>query len=101
MQSFVTVELTLGNEFQLLAQKDMPALEARQWLDQQFVDLDCEPLRPSGKVLTADKVLAIAAHASQTHWSDTAWAQQFANATVAALARPVVKVDIPALAIKF
>lgn len=101
MQSFVTVQLSLDNQFQLLANDGLSALEARQWLDQQFVALDCEPLRASGKVLTADKVLAIAAQADRSHWSDTAWAQQFANATVAALARPVVKVDVPALAIKF
>lgn len=101
MQSFVTVELAADKQFQLLATEGLSALEARQWLDQQFVDMDCEPLRASGKVLTADKVLSIAAHASNAQWSDTAWAQQFANATVAALARPVVKVDVPALAIKF
>ena len=33
---------------------------ARRWLDEQFVANECEPLRASGKVLTADKVLALA-----------------------------------------
>ena len=33
---------------------------ARQWLDEQFVALECEPIRASGKVLTADKVMALA-----------------------------------------
>jgi len=34
--------------------------EARRWLDQEFTANDCEPLRASGKVLTADKVLVLA-----------------------------------------
>jgi hypothetical protein len=38
----------------------LPADEARRWLDEQFIANDCEPLRASGKVLTADKVLALA-----------------------------------------
>lgn len=101
MQNFVTVQLALDNQFDLLVNEEWAALDARQWLDQQFVALDCEPLRASGKVLTADKVLSIAAHATNTQWSDALWTQQFANATAAALARPVIKVDVPALAIKF
>ena len=36
---------------------------ARRWLDEQFLAFDCEPLRPTGKVLTADKVLALASAA--------------------------------------
>ena len=33
---------------------------ARWWLDEQFTRLGCEPLRPTGKVLIADKVLCVA-----------------------------------------
>ena len=36
----------------------MTSEEARRWLDEQFVANECEPLRATGKVLTADKVLA-------------------------------------------
>ena len=34
--------------------------QARRWLDDEFTRLDCEPLRASGKVLLADKVLTVA-----------------------------------------
>ena len=33
---------------------------ARAWLDGQFTELGCEPLRPTGKVLSADKVVVVA-----------------------------------------
>ena len=35
----------------------MPHDVARLWLDEQFTLMGCEPLRPTGKLLTADKVL--------------------------------------------
>jgi hypothetical protein len=43
----------------------MPNEDARRWLDEQFVANECEPLRASGKVLTADKVLALAQAAGE------------------------------------
>nr|WP_236580544.1 hypothetical protein [Rubrivivax sp. A210] len=80
----------------------MPNEDARRWLDEQFVANDCEPLRASGKVLTADKVLALAGAAGERRFSDdAAWAHSFARAAIAALGRPVVKVDVAAGAITF
>ena len=38
----------------------LPHDQARIWLDAQFTQMDCEPLRPTGKLLTADKVLVVA-----------------------------------------
>jgi hypothetical protein len=73
----------------------MPADDARRWLDDQFLAHDCEPLRPTGKVLTADKVLALATAAGARQFErDAAWAQDFARATLGALGRPVVTVDV-------
>jgi hypothetical protein len=69
--------------------------EARRWLDEQFVAHDCEPLRASGKVLNVDKVLVLASTVGEAHFAaDPAWAQAFARATVAALGRPLVRVDV-------
>ena len=46
---------------------ELPAPDvARRWLDDEFTRLDCAPLRASGKVLTADKLLAVAAEAGVT-----------------------------------
>lgn len=76
--------------------------EARRWLDEQFVANDCEPLRASGKVLTADKVLALAdAVGPQRFRDDAAWREAFARAVVAALGQPLVRVDVEARTLTF
>ena len=80
----------------------MPADEARRWLDEQFVAQECEPLRSSGKVLTADKVMAIATTVAPSKFSDdAAGAAAFARAALAALGRPMVTVDLDANAISY
>ena len=79
-----------------------PADEARRWLDEQFVANDCEPLRPSGKVLTADKVLALADGVGPERFeSDAVFRDAFARAVVAALGQAVVRVDVPARTLTF
>ena len=82
-------------------QAPLPADEARRWLDEQFVANECEPLRASGKVLTADKVMALAATVGAPKFADEAWAQAFARAALAALGRPLVKVDVAGGAISY
>lgn len=75
----------------------MPAEAARQWLDAQFLAHDCEPLRPTGKVLIADKVLALAAAAGPARFArDADWAHAFAAAVLGALGRSIVRVDLAA-----
>ena len=103
MQSEVFVTLSPGQEFTLDAES-APTLtheEARRWLDDEFVRLECEPLRASGKVLLADKVLTVATAAGAGLLADPVWSARFAGAAVAALARPVVRVDVPAMAVTF
>jgi hypothetical protein len=71
--------------------------DARRWLDRQFVDRDCEPLRASGKVLTADKLLAIAAAIGSPGFAaDEALRLDFARAATAASGRPQVDIDVEA-----
>jgi hypothetical protein len=79
----------------------MPNDEARAWLDQQFTQMDCEPLRPTGKLLTADKVVVVAQAAGSDKFADAAWAQAFARAASAALAKPMVHVDVAAMSISY
>ena len=90
-------------EVALPAGQALPAPEVgRRWLDEQFTANDCEPLRASGKVLIADKVLALAnAVGPKRFVQDTAWAQAFASATLGALARPVVTVDVEGGALSY
>lgn len=76
-------------------QPEMSSFEARQWLDEQFVAEECEPLRSMGKVLTVDKVMALARTVPAARFTeDEAWAQAFARATLAALGRRLVTVDL-------
>jgi hypothetical protein len=79
----------------------MPNDEARAWLDRQFTQMECEPLRPTGKLLTADKVVVVAQAAGSDKFADAAWAQDFARAASAALAKPMVHVDVAALSISY
>lgn len=68
--------------------------DGRRWLDAQFVANDCEPLRASGKVLTADKLLAIAMTVGKARFeNDASFRLGYARAATAALARPSVRVD--------
>lgn len=74
---------------------------ARRWLDEQFVRLECEPLRGSGKVLIADKLIQVAAAAGPAGFSDAAWALDFARATAGALSKALVKIDVPRQAVSY
>jgi hypothetical protein len=79
----------------------MPHDVARWWLDDQFTQMGCEPLRPTGKLLTADKVLVVAQAAGPQKFADAAWSLSFARAASAALAKPVVRIDVPAMSISY
>ncbi len=102
MRSEVIVRFAPDQEFALpLAAADaLPADAARRWLDEQFVANDCEPLRASGKVLTVDKLLAIATTVGPKRFAaDAAFAHGFARAAAAALGKTVVTIDVAASSI--
>jgi hypothetical protein len=103
MRSQIFVFLDKGVEFQFnVDEKSVMAHDvARQWLDTQFTELDCEPLRASGKVLTADKILRITQAAGAALFSDEKWATDYVRAVHAALAKPMIRVDVPAMAVTF
>ncbi len=90
--------------FDLDEVQPMPHDMARSWLDQQFTELGCEPIRLTGKVLLADKVLAVAQAVGQSRFADEAhraWANVYARAVSAMLAKPVVRVDVAALTVSY
>ena len=103
MHSEVSVTLAGNQEFRfdLGNAEPMGHEPARRWLDDQFISLDCEPLRASGKVLLADKVLTVAHAAGAARMADAEWSLAFARAASAALARPIVRVDVPAMTVTF
>jgi hypothetical protein len=103
MRNQVFVYLKNGGEFQLNVE-DAASVSpdaARAWLDAQFVALECEPLRASGKVLTADKVLRVTEAAGPARFADERWAADYARAVSVALGRPLIRVDVPAMAITY
>ncbi|MFN3376460.1 MAG: hypothetical protein ACK40S_07910 [Burkholderiaceae bacterium] len=103
MQSEVTVRLNADQEYRvdLSSAEALDHETARRWLDEQFTSLDCEPLRASGKVLLADKVLVVARAAGPALLGDANWLRDFGRAATAALARPVVRVDVPSMAVSY
>lgn len=88
-------------KFDLSRLAPMDATQARAWLDEQFTALGSEPLRPTGKLLLADKVLVVARDAGAAKFNDVDWGQQFARAASAALARPVVSIDLQSMMLSY
>ena len=104
MRQEVFVQFGQDSEFELPVPADaaMSNADARRWLDQQFIANECEPLRASGKVLTADKLLAIAdAVGPQRFENDASFRHDFSRAAVAALGKAVVVIDVEARSIDF
>ena len=79
----------------------MSNAEAREWLDQQFMQLGCEPLRPTGKLLLADKVMVVARDAGAKLLSDPVWGQTFGRAVSAVLSKPVVRLDLASMSVSY
>ena len=104
MRSEVIVVLDGEREYRVDTQA-LPTVssdEGRRWLDQQFVSLDCEPLRATGKVLLADKVLGIAgAYGYDKLKADPALAREFAQQVALARGRPRVSVDVAGLVVAY
>jgi hypothetical protein len=103
MRSEVTVRLADGREFRsgLDAQAPLAPEAARAWLDAQFVRLECEPLRASGKLLRADQLLVVARAAGPELLGDASWMAEFARAASAVLAKPVVRLDLGTLTVGY
>lgn len=97
----ITFEGTAPVRIDLDKTEPMPREDARAWLDRQFTELGCEPLRPTGKLLTADKVVVVAEGAGPAKFADDAWAREFGRAASATLGKPVVHVDVPSMTISY
>jgi hypothetical protein len=96
MHREVSVKFSGDEEVILHTAERMPLDAARAWLDREFTRLECEPTRPTGKVLFADKLLAIAEAAGAAGFADAAWAADYARAAAGALDRAVIRVDVDA-----
>ncbi|MFO1199268.1 MAG: hypothetical protein U1E86_20100 [Burkholderiaceae bacterium] len=95
MTAKVTVSFGNNREFEYHVERNLTREAAGRWLDEQFVELGAEPLRLSGKILLADKILAVAAAAGPSRIGyEEPWSVTFAAAAASALERDVVRVDV-------
>lgn len=79
-----------------------PVDEARRWLDDRFVAYECEPLRALGKVLTRDKLIALAeAIGPEGFNADEALRGDYARAALAVLGSESVHVDVDGRQVSF
>jgi hypothetical protein len=103
MRSEVIVQVDPDQEFRISLEALTPMAHdaARRWLDEQFVALECEPLRATGKLLTADRVLCVAQAAGAVRLADPEWAQTFARAASASLGKQAVRIDVTAMAVTY
>jgi hypothetical protein len=99
MSSQVLVDFGGGRQYPFhLAADDVAAVsahDAQRWLDEQWITLGCEPVRPSSKVLLLDKVLGVAREGGDHHFeANDAWAQSFVRNVARLVGRPLVVVDV-------
>ena len=103
MRSEVIVQLAAGQEFSvnLDALEPMSLDAARHWMDEQFIALECEPLRATGKLLSADRVLCVAQAAGAARLADSAWMNEFARAASASLGKSMLRIDVAAMSVTY
>jgi hypothetical protein len=79
-----------------------PMEDARRWLDDRFVAYECEPLRALGKVLTRDKIVALAeAIGAKGFEADEALRAEFARAVATVLGSQRVHIDVDRRQVSF
>lgn len=99
MSHTVIVVFGKGKEYEFkFTQADLSgqtAEEARRWFDKEFVNLECEPSNPVGKVLIIDKVLNVAKYGGEARFADGGgWAKDFTRNAALALGRDTIRVDV-------
>ena len=100
-QVSVTFKNTPPVRIEIAPEQALDREAARQWLDTQFTEMECEPLRATGKLLTADRVVVVAQAAGPAKFADPAWALAFAQSASAVLGKQVINVDADALSITY
>lgn len=73
----------------------LAAMYAREWFEDSWIRLECEPTRASGKVLLLDKVLSVTEALGYPLLSQsTDHSHELATQTALALKKPVITIDL-------
>ena len=96
----VTVAFRADREFEFHVHADdvsgLDQSSAREWLHEEFDELECTPTNPVGKVLVLDVILNVAKYGGEQRFAQGGeWARRFASCVAVALDRPVVRIDVP------
>ncbi|GAA5236411.1 hypothetical protein FOZ76_23755 [Verticiella sediminum] len=106
MKAEFTVNFGNGRVLELAAPYDkgnpQAPTTAHHWLSDAYEALGCEPVRPSGKVLLLDRILAIAiAKGYDGLRADPEFAAAFVRHAAQAVGQPRVVVDVPGLTVGY
>lgn len=96
----VTVVFRAGREYEFHVHAEdiagLTADSAREWLQEEFDELECTPSNPVGKVLTLDVILNVAKYGGEPRFSQGGeWARRFVACAALCLDRPAIRIDIP------
>lgn len=83
-------------EFKLHEGDPLPTREAaQQWLERQWLELECESDNPVGKILALDRILSIARYGGEKRFAENGqWAKDYVKAVAVTLGRNAVRVDV-------
>jgi len=83
-------------EFKLHESEKLPTREeAQQWLERQWLELECSTGNPVGKILAIDRILSIARYGGEKRFAGNVdWAKDYAKAVAVTLGRKAVRVDV-------
>ena len=83
-------------EFKLHEGDILPTREAaQQWLERQWLELECTTDNPVGKILALDRILSVARYGGEKRFAENGdWAKEYAKAVAAVLARKAIRVDV-------
>lgn len=71
------------------------AIQAQDWFEQRWVELECEPARTSGKTLILDKILGVTEETGYTNLvTNKELADELALKAAQALEKPIITINL-------
>ncbi len=102
MTGTVTIRFATDREFPLRVAAPTERSAAVRWLEDEFIRLGAEPVRASGKILLADRLLSIAAAAGADAFeTDPDWAANYAASAIGAIGHELVTVDLETMRVRY